>query len=171
MRIWILISFLLSAIYTFSQKRMSNDSLRILFHQIENEADLDRVLNFSNDTINTTSQAYLGSMTVMKAEYAFLPTKKYSYFKEGTTILENSIKDTKSVEKIYLRLLIQLNTPQFLAYYENITQDVNFIVNNIGRSQLPKDWKIVFLEDIILLENDNYDFSELKKQLAKCKES
>ena len=170
MKNWVLIPLFFLVTQTFGQTQLSNDSLRVLFHQIETEEDLDELLTYKKEENNTISEAYFGSAIVMKAQYAFFPSSKYSCFKDGTKLIENSIRNSKSVENIYLRLLIQLNTPHFLGYYKDIDEDISFIAKNINTSSLSKHWKIKILENIIQFETEKYDFSSIKNKLAKQKE-
>tara|TARA_B100000809_G_scaffold119344_1_gene117577 strand:- start:1880 stop:2395 length:516 start_codon:yes stop_codon:yes gene_type:complete len=154
-----------------AQLPMTDDSLRILFNQIINEDDLENLLRYQKDIHTNLSEAYFGSATVMKAQYVFSPIQKYNSFKDGTKLLETSIKTSQTVENTYLRVLVQINTPHFLGYYEDITKDVSFIVENIDASTLSKEWKITFLEKIVFSESDKSDFSTIKIKLANYKKS
>lgn len=165
MKNYLFIIFVISTTLSWGQK-VTENSLRILFHKIETEEDLETILSHQENLNTNISKAYSGSVTVMKAQYAFSPIKKYSYFKEGTKLIEASISHSKKVENIYLRLLIQLNTPHFLGYYENIDQDISFIASNIDICSLTKHWKLKLLEGIIQFESDKYDFSRIEKKIS-----
>tara|TARA_B100000809_G_scaffold236349_1_gene255329 strand:- start:555 stop:1070 length:516 start_codon:yes stop_codon:yes gene_type:complete len=161
----------LSSITLFGQLQMTDDSLRILFHQIINEDDIENLLSYQKDIHTNISEAYFGSATVMKAQYVFSPIQKYNNFKDGTKLLETSLKTCQTVENTYLRLLVQINTPHFLGYYEDMTEDVSFIVDNIDDCTLTEQWKVTFLEKLVFSESDINDFSTIKIKLANYKKS
>lgn len=153
------------AVNAFGQNTTTNETLRSLFHKISTEKDLDELLS-KKDKINTAvSEAYFGSAQAMKAKYSFLPQKKYEYFTKGRAQIEHSIQRSKSVENIYLRLMVQLNAPGFLDYNNNIQSDINFINKNIKQSSIPTFWKKKFLKSILSNKSKKYDFSNLEQKL------
>lgn len=60
---------------------------------------------------------YKGAYTMMLAEFAFLPTEKYHYFKTGRDLLEKAIaENTEDLELRYIRYSVQSELPAFLGY-------------------------------------------------------
>lgn len=77
---------------------------------------------------------YKGCATMIMAKHAFNPLSKWSYFKKGKSMLEQSIAaDPSNIELRYLRFTVQSNTPAFLGYKGKIESDRQFIKNNIDR--------------------------------------
>ena len=166
-----LISSLLATITftTFASKKDDNENLRDLFDKVDSEEDLDDILEYQTKMKGTISEAYFGSVIVMKAQYPFSPIKKIKYYSEGTKFIEKSISTKKVIENTYLRLLIQLNTPRFLGYYQNIQEDITFIEQHIDTCTLSNKWRITLLEQIMLFEDEDYNYQVLKDKLAKYK--
>jgi hypothetical protein len=143
--------------------------LRTLFHKVTNENDLDSILSYQTDKSSFIANAYFGAALAMKAQYPFLPTKKLSYFSDGKNLIEKSINEKQVIENTYLRLLIQLNSPKILGYYDDIQKDIDYISLNIDSSYLSIEWKIKVLEQILLLESKEYNYLGIKEKLAKHK--
>ena len=163
---------LLSFVFVFQFVSFAEDDnalLRRLFHELENEQDLDSLLSYRNEMDNVVALSYFGSATLMKAQYPFSPFKKFEYFSEGKKMIEESILQNKNVENTYLRLIVQLNTPRFLGYYHEIEEDISFLENNIDSSLLSNTWKVTFLKKALLFESKDYDFGSLKTKLSKYK--
>jgi hypothetical protein len=169
MKLLISILFVTLVIRSLLAQNEVNEFLRTSFHKIENEEDLNKILEHHLDTKNVVAESYIGAITVMKAQYPFSPIKKFKYFSEGTKLIENSISTKQLVENTYLRLIIQINTPRFLGYYENIQQDITFIEKHIDTCNLSIKWKITVLEQVILFEDDDYNYHLLKQKLANYK--
>lgn len=75
---------------------------------------------------------YKGCATMIMAKHSFNPFNKLSFFKKGKNILETAInKDPENIELRYLRLAVQINTPSFLGYKDDIKNDKLFLNNNI----------------------------------------
>lgn len=149
-RTLITLFFILSQLLMLAQ---SLEQIRTDFHKITSKYELEKIinLNLKNESIST---AYIGSAEAMFAEYLFLPTSKYATFKKGIAKIEQSIHTQKECENVYLRLLIQLNTPSFLGYNQNIESDLLFFKNNIQNSKLSNYWKKVFITNILKTEHD-----------------
>jgi len=147
----------------------NNETLRNLFHSIEGESDLEKILKKQEQMEDTIAESYFRSAMVMQAQSSFSPLKKHQYFIKGSKMIEKSIVKRKTVENIYLRLLIKLNSPNFLGYYKNIESDLLFIEKNIDSCNLSSKWKITFLEKLTMFESHEYDFDPLKSKLSKFK--
>ncbi|OYU97684.1 MAG: hypothetical protein CFE21_05170 [Bacteroidetes bacterium B1(2017)] len=79
----------------------------------------------------STQQGYEGANKMILAKYATLPTRKYSLYVNGKTLLETAIsKDPENIELIYLRFIIQTNSPSFLGYNQNLGSDRAFLLEH-----------------------------------------
>jgi len=59
--------------------------------------------------------------------------KKFKYFEEGKKIIEQSIKnDPNNIEIVFLRYLNQINSPWFLNYNQNLSEDRDFLNKNLN---------------------------------------
>lgn len=78
--------------------------------------------------------AYKASATMMMANYVGSPFSKLSYFKKGRKMLEQALDSDKSnVELRLLRYMVQVNTPSFLGYGDDLESDKRFILDNISK--------------------------------------
>lgn len=75
--------------------------------------------------------AYLGSSQAMMANCVSMPHKKLKYFTEGTENLDNAVALAKNNHEIrFLRLQIQVHSPDFLNYHSNIAEDKSIIFHH-----------------------------------------
>lgn len=113
-------------------------------------AQIDTVLILI-DGINTpVSIAYKGAYTMMKAKYVSSPFKKYAYFNEGKTLIEKAIEQApKNLEIRYLRATLQANLPKFLNYYENINDDIDFVLTNLKTAEISKEVKYKIIINLV----------------------
>jgi hypothetical protein len=64
--------------------------------------------------------------------HSYNPYTKFKYFVKGKESLEQAIKkDPRNIEYRFLRLSVQLNTPEFLGYNSNIKEDKLAIFNGV----------------------------------------
>ena len=90
---------------------------------------------------NPLYAGYKASAVILKAKYAISPANKLSYFSKGTKLLDKCIlADKSNLELRFLRLSVQLKSPSFLGYNENIKEDKYFIINNIHKHS-NAEWK------------------------------
>lgn len=137
------------------------DWVREKFHQISEEKDLITIIELEpNEGLDMqTIEAYQGVCMAMMAEHRFSPWAKYECFSEGKSILEKSISAGLNVEKIYLRLLLQLSTPGFLGYSENVVTDLQYLKANLPDAELSEHVK----RDMVLtLGRINDELDEIK---------
>ncbi len=110
---------------------------------VSKEADLEGFLSRLSraDVQSSTVKAYQGAAKAMMADRVSSPFAKYSYFTEGTELLEEAIQaDPSNAELRYLRLLIQTNCPSFLGYSENIETDFERIMRSIASTNNRQSW-------------------------------
>lgn len=78
-------------------------------------------------------RAYYAAAHMASAQYKLNIITKINIFNEGKTLLESIIRsDTTSIELRYIRLAIQENTPSFLGYTKNMTQDKLFLITRLS---------------------------------------
>ena len=86
-------------------------------------------------------KAYLGASMTLLAESSIAPWTKYSYFTNGTELIEEAIKAApQEAEYRYLRFLVQLNAPGFLDYDLHLQEDFAYISKSIASSKQPVLW-------------------------------
>ncbi|MBR9859840.1 hypothetical protein GYB22_03655 [bacterium] len=165
-----LISFLILICAEFSA---SASEARTLFHKVEPDEDrLEVLLKTIDQNQSNTSKAYYGLCEAMMAEYAFWPADKYDYFKKGKVKIEAAIKaESGNPELRYIRLMVQLYTPSFLGYSDQVQTDLNHLRFNLKSAKLPQEWKLKFVENLIatgkLSESQTDLMITLKKELKK----
>lgn len=80
---------------------------------------------------NLGQTAYEGALLMKKAGIVGNPKDKLSLFKEGKTKLEAAIKSSpNAIEFLFLRYMIQENSPSFLGYTSNLENDKKKIITN-----------------------------------------
>ncbi len=83
---------------------------------------------------NSTLMAYKAVATMMMAKFVFNPYIKLSKFNEGKRLLDKSVSsDEKNIETRFLRFVVQTNSPQFLGYNTDISNDKKIIFNLIDK--------------------------------------
>lgn len=150
MMILILFSFLFNNSYDCSQI----NAVRNEYHALDSK---DRLTAFLSKIENSNCKdftPYIASAVMQQAEYVFSPVSKYNYFNKGRKMLEEYIrKNPSSIDARYIRVMVQKNAPAFLNYKSEIKSDIAFIRKNIGKSNMPENMKIMFLNNIDNLKN------------------
>ena len=150
----LLITLLLICPGSRAQDKVSMDQVRQGFQEIESEDDIQKIIEMpidSQDPNASTARAYQAASTCMMAEYVFSPIKKLKYFNQGKNSLESLISERKSVENVYLRLLIQLNIPRLLNYYKNIEEDVAYLEAELPDAEIDVDYKYTMIRNLVTL--------------------
>ncbi len=128
--------------FTISKAQVSIDDIRIEFYQVQTEKELNHFINKVQKCSDPKAIAYLASSFMWKAEYAFLPTTKLSFFNKGKKLLENLISQYPDmIEAYYIRALLKSQSPKFLGYHHGYHSDLEFVKNNLNASDLPKEYK------------------------------
>ncbi len=112
------------------------------FHKILGKQDLNKDMRMLG---------YSGVSTCLLAKYAFLPTTKLTFFKDGKNLIEKSIVAAPNeVELRFLRLSIQINAPAILGYKEHIEQDKQFVIKKFNeKGALDQDLKKIIYDFMI----------------------
>ena len=126
---------------------------RAEFQEIASEEDIDKILNYKIDEVSQRERgiikAYQAAGTSMMAEYVFSPMSKLRFFNKGKTALEGLIDSSKDVEKVYLRLLIQLNVPKTLNYHKNIEGDISYLQEHMAEAQIEASFKSLMINNLL----------------------
>ena len=74
------------------------------------------------------SLCYVGALKAKKSSYLATPKQKVQEFKAGAGKIEEAIAlDSKNVELIFLRYIIQCNSPKITRYKDKIDKDKYFL--------------------------------------------
>jgi len=85
--------------------------------------------------------AYLGAAKTLMAEIVSNPYSKYSYFKDGKELIERAVNSNPTNPEIrYVRFMIQLNTPDFLDYNDDLVTDFKIIKHSIENAIVKVEW-------------------------------
>ncbi len=142
--------FILSSLLCASLIGSNINLARTKLSKVSTIAQIDTVLILINDINTPVSVAYKGAYTMMKAKFVNSPFKKYAYFNEGKALIEKAIKQApNNVELRYLRAILQAKLPKFLNYYENINDDIEFVLTNLKTAQLSKEVKYKIIINLV----------------------
>ena len=90
----------------------------------------DELAELNKLSASTLKDAYIGALTMKKAQFMKTPKEKATIFKAGKESLESAIaSSTSNGEYRFLRLVIQENSPKILKYNSDIEEDVAIIVS------------------------------------------
>lgn len=148
----------------WAQDALSLDRLRQNFQEINSEDDIEQILEMSIDSEDPSAQtakAYQAASTCMMAQYGFSPIKKIKYFNQGKSSLEKLIAEQKTAENVYLRLLIQLNSPRLMNYYKNIDEDIAYLESELPGAKIDVEYKYTMIRNLVTLA----DKDEVKEVL------
>jgi hypothetical protein len=81
-----------------------------------------------------TTEPYLACAIMQRAEHTLWPPYKLKYFNSGKDRLEEYISSyPHEIEARYVRLLVQKESPSFLGYCDNISEDASYILDNLKK--------------------------------------
>lgn len=139
---------------------MTNPSKAQLSHFIE-QGD-------KNSSGSAVISAYMGSAVARMAEFSYNPYTKWSYFKDGQTLIEAAVlQDNQNPEIRFIRFSVQVKTPTFLSYNDAIEDDQKLIVSALTRGWLSETPEFRSLVATFLLDHGKLEASaiELLKKL------
>lgn len=148
----LLVSLLFVFLTSWSQGSDALKQVRINFQNIKNADDIKVLTGIEfegNDPDSSTVMAYQGAGTCMMAEYVSSPAKKLKYFNQGKKVIQTNIEEEKTVEKVYVRLMIQLNIPKFLNYHKEIDGDVKFLEENFTEADIDLAYKSTMINNLL----------------------
>jgi hypothetical protein len=112
------------------------EDLRRLFdNAIKNERSAELLLQQSanNDIERNTLLGYKAATQMIMAKFYFNPWKKLQTFNSGKGQLETAIQiEPNNIELIFLRYMIQKNSPSFLQYNNSIASDKKILLLSIN---------------------------------------
>ena len=145
--------FLFFALFTFSVYSIEIEEIRNNFLNVTSIKEADNYIQLLEKSNLKEANTYKAALLLMKAKFAFFPFNKWSYFKNGSELLDISIEsDPTNIEMRYIRFLFQSEIPNFLGYHKNIQQDYNLIIHNIINSSLPLKFKRTMLNKMLLVK-------------------
>jgi hypothetical protein len=149
--------FLFLFLSTFNLTDSCNlDQIRSTFFSITNESQLTNYIELCDSSNCKESEFYKSVAIMWKAEYTYWPHQKYALFTEGKNMLEDLIKEyPNNTELRFLRYIVQVNTPRFLGYKDNINNDLSFINSNLTKEDYSNSHKELILETIEFANKNN----------------
>lgn len=133
MKLRLLFLFFLSSSYMFAA---TIEDIRKLYDKAiysEKAAELLLQQSVISDSEKSTLNGYKAATRMVMAKFYFNPWKKLHAFNEGKEQLEYAIqKDPENLELIFLRLMIQLNSPSFLHYNINVASDKKILLLSLN---------------------------------------
>jgi len=145
--------FLFFALITFSVYSIEIEEIRNNFLNVTSIKEADNYIQLLEKSNLKEANTYKAALLLMKAKFAFFPFNKWSYFKNGSELLDISIEsDPTNIEMRYIRFLFQSEIPNFLGYHKNLQEDYNLIINNIIKSSLPLKFKQTMLSKMLLVK-------------------
>lgn len=125
------------------------EQIRSTFFSIEEESQVVNYIELCNESDCQESQYYKAVAIMWKASFTYWPHQKYAYFTEGRDMLEELIKTyPDDTELRFLRYIVQVNTPRFLGYSNDIENDLVFINTNLSKEDYSESHKELILETI-----------------------
>lgn len=148
----------------------ASKDIRADFHQPHKltEAELEAIIDNNSYANSAVTLAYKGMCETMLAQFAFLPTTKYSYWVAGKEKIEKAVQlAPNNAEVRYVRLLIQLNCPSFLSYDDAVDQDLTLFTSKIksqGFNQTQINTFVLYLSNAEhITEEQKQKINALKK--------
>ncbi|MFT7434811.1 MAG: hypothetical protein ACI8UX_000602 [Psychromonas sp.] len=94
------------------------------FHNLNSEKQEELFLRDYTSSTNPSVMAYVVTLEIKKAEYAFSPVRKYNIFSTGKDKLDKLIVDNPdNIHLRYMRYLIQKKAPSILGYNQYLKED------------------------------------------------
>ena len=135
MRVVFIFIFLLS-IFSINAQCSDLNKLReiymISYNDVKSCINLKNLSKNCSPELEPVKYSYNIISNLMQCNFTLNPFIKYKLYKNSTQKLDSLILSNPQYTEIrLLRYLVQLNSPNFLAYHTNIDEDYNFIMSNI----------------------------------------
>jgi hypothetical protein len=119
-------------------------------NDIKSCKELHNLSKNCNPKLSPVEFSYNIISDLMECNFILNPFLKYKIFKNSTQQLDSIIcLNAKYTEILFLRYLVQLNSPAFLGYNTNLDNDYKFIINNIySENQDLKDFILPILNNL-----------------------
>ncbi|RZL18621.1 MAG: hypothetical protein EOO89_05690 [Pedobacter sp.] len=114
------------------------ETVRSLFYEASFNksaaAKFSKALSIVDENSSPVLLCYKGVAEMIQAKHVFNPFNKLAKFKNGKTLIEESIsRDPDDLELRFLRFSIQSNLPGFLNYDTQIPGDKKKLINGYSR--------------------------------------
>ncbi len=107
--------------------------------------------------------AYKGSAVARMAEFSYNPYTKWSYFKEGQSLIEEAVQqDNQNPEIRFIRFSVQVKTPSFLSYNGAVEEDQKLMISALTRGWLNENPEFRTLVATFLLDNGKLEVGEIE---------
>jgi len=151
-----------------NQVNVELEKVRSQFPEITSEEQANSFIEKLKNDDSSEAKGYTAAMIFMKSSFVKFPFTKLKYFKQGKTLLDETItQDPSNIEIRYIRFLMQKQIPDFLGYNENIKEDFNIIVNGLKTCNLQREAKSQMLQNMLLTKDLTPGDQEKLKQLLK----
>ncbi|RYD96570.1 MAG: hypothetical protein EOP54_13410 [Sphingobacteriales bacterium] len=110
--------------------------VRLSYEQAVKNEKLCKTLieQLSKESGNVVFLGYLGAFQTIWANHTSSPLSKLNTFNKGKKNIEQALKMApENIELHFIRLSIQVNSPDFLQYSSHINEDKKFIKSNIHK--------------------------------------
>lgn len=108
-----------------------NELRKLYIEALNNEVECQKLFKITEESIledNIIAYSYHAISKILISKFAHNPLFKYSEFISGKEMLEKAISlDPNNLELRFLRYCVQINTPIFLNYNEDLESDSLFI--------------------------------------------
>lgn len=116
------------------------------FHELSSRKEEAFFIERYTSSTDPSVRAYVLSLEMKKAEYAFNPIQKLRLFSKSRDELDRMIDSFPSnIHLRYIRLLVQENCPRILGYTENLEEDRSFL-----RKALSSDGFCTYMDRYIM---------------------
>jgi len=124
-------------------------STELRSNYLNSSLDESKMQSFKQSIEKTTDtklkESYAAVYLALEAKYGTYPIYRYKKIKESLQKLDDlAAKYSKDLEIRFLRMSIQSYTPKWLGFSDDITQDKEFILNNLNNTagnQLEPEFK------------------------------
>lgn len=125
--------------------------IRTVYHEaVEDECQLQTLAVSKSYGNSDLTKAYQGFALSTSADFAFLPTTKWTRFSRGRDMVEAAIKSSPNNPEIrYVRIMIQTHAPAIVDYRDNINEDLSVFEKNIGSYNVDAIWKSKFVKNML----------------------
>lgn len=95
------------------------------------------------NSFSALGMAYKAALKALYAKYALIPAFKLGYFLEANQLLNEAIEQKpENIEIRFIRFAIESSLPTAAHHYAlHLREDKKMIVEQIGKSKLPKPFK------------------------------
>jgi len=136
------------------QPNSNVEKVRNQFPEITTEEQANNFIEELKNDNSPEGKGYTAAMVFMKSRFVKWPFTKMKYFKQGKSLLDNTIDENPTnIEIRYIRFLMQKQIPDFLGYNENISEDFQVIVNGFKMCNLKAENKSEIIQNMLITKD------------------